>query len=60
MGNIEERLVKIGQRWQEGRGISWDEIAWLMGQLEAALKREAEYKDVLERRGSAGSTGSRE
>ena len=49
MGNIEERLVRIGRRWQGGRRISWDEIAWLMAQLEAALKREAEYKDVLER-----------
>jgi len=49
MGGIEERLVRIGRRWQEGRSISWDEIAWLIGQLEAALKREAEYKAVLER-----------
>ena len=49
MGNIEERLVRIGRRWQGGRSISWDEIAWLMAQLEASLKREAEYKAMLER-----------
>jgi len=49
MGNIEERLVRIGRRWQGGRRISWDEIAWLIMHLEASLKREAEYKAMLER-----------
>ena len=48
MRNIEKRLAVIRRTWEKGQ-FSDGDIEWLIGQLEAALKREAEYKDVLER-----------
>ena len=49
MGSIEERLAVIRRTWEKGWCITDGDIGWLIGQLEAALKREAEYKAVLER-----------
>ena len=47
MEEVEERLAEIRRTWQAGRFLGDGDIGWLIGQLEAALRRVAEYKDIL-------------
>ena len=49
MEDIERRLAVIRRKWETGWCYTDGDIGWLVEQLEASLKREAEYKDVLER-----------
>ena len=50
MEDIEGRLAEIRGNWQVGKFLGdGDLVGWLIMHLEASLKREAEYKNVLER-----------
>ena len=48
--SVKERLAMIRGAWEhDPRCLTDGDVVWLIGQLEASLEREAEYKAVLER-----------